>query len=78
MPINGLTPPQRNRINAAFVLGTTTTPGGGIALARRTVQESLGIPIYYYLAVDFRGFVKAIDALGGVDITLTSSYPIPT
>jgi LCP family protein required for cell wall assembly len=78
VPINGLTPPQRNRINAAFVFGDYYHyPGGGIALARRTVQETLGIPIHYYVAVDFRGFVKAIDALGGVDITLDKALSDP-
>jgi LCP family protein required for cell wall assembly len=78
VPINGLTPPQRNRINAAFVFGDYYRyPGGGIALARRTVQETLGIPIHYYVAVDFRGFVKAIDALGGVDLTLDKALTDP-
>ena len=76
--ISGLNPPQRNRINAAYVFGDYYRyPGGGIALARRTVQETLGIPIHHYVAVDFNGFIKAIDALGGVDITLDKPLSDP-
>ena len=76
--INGLTPPQKNRINAAYVFGDYYEyPGGGIALARRTVQETLGIPIHNYVAVDFQGFIKAVDAIGGVDITLDKALSDP-
>lgn len=78
VPITGLTPPQRNRINTAYVWGEYYHyPGGGPALAMRTVRETLGIPIDHYAAIDFRGFVKAIDALGGVDITLDAAVYDP-
>jgi LCP family protein required for cell wall assembly len=78
VPITGLNPPQRNRINTAYVWGEYYRyPGGGPALAMRTVRETLGIPIDHYAAIDFRGFVKAIDALGGVDITLDKALSDP-
>ncbi len=43
-------------------------PGGGPVLAIKTVQYNLGIPIHYYVRVNFSGFIKAIDTIGGVDI----------
>ncbi len=76
--ISGLKPPQKNRINAAYVFGDYYKyPGGGIALAMRTVQETLGISINHYVAVDYAGFVKAVDAIGGVDITLEKALSDP-
>jgi len=52
-----------NKINAAFGLG-------GPALMVRTVAANTGLTINDYIEVNFLGFVKVIDALGGVDICL--------
>ncbi len=58
-----------SRINAATVYGELNPAlGGGIALTRRTVSEFLSIPIDYTVAIDFTGFIGAIDAIGGVTI----------
>lgn len=60
---------EENRINQAYVLGETKDyPGGGPALAMRTVQEFLGVPIHGYVLVDFDGFRRLIDIIGGIDI----------
>lgn len=58
-----------NRINVANFLGDAYKyPGGGPALAMKTVEVNFGIPIDYYARIDFRGFEKVVDTLGGVDI----------
>lgn len=60
---------EENRINQAYVLGEVKNyPGGGPALAMRTVQEFLGVPIHGYVLVDFDGFRRLIDTLGGIDV----------
>jgi LCP family protein required for cell wall assembly len=41
---------------------------GGAALATRTVEAFLGVPINYYVAVDWQGFISVVDILGGVDM----------
>ena len=41
---------------------------GGASLAAQTVESFLGIPISYYTAVDWQGFIKVIDILGGVNL----------
>lgn len=41
---------------------------GGAELAVRTVEQFLGVTIHYWVRVDFEGFRKAVDALGGVDV----------
>jgi LCP family protein required for cell wall assembly len=55
-----------NKINAAFGLG-------GPKLMVRTVEEDTGLTINDYAEVDFLGFVKVIDALGGVNICLPTA-----
>ena len=68
VPIPGY---DESRINQAYVLGEVKKyPGGGTALAMRTIQEFLGIPIHGYVLVDFDGFVKLIDQIGGIDVTV--------
>jgi LCP family protein required for cell wall assembly len=57
------------RINTAYVYGEVYNyPGGGPALAMKTVQLNLGIPLHHYAVIDFKGFETLIDALGGVTI----------
>lgn len=45
----------------------------GISLAKNTFADLLGIPIDYYVQLDFQGFVKVIDQLGGIDVYVDQS-----
>ena len=59
------------KINAAHAYGESSRyEGGGPALAKLTVSKVLDLPIHYFARVDFNGFKKAVDALGGVDISV--------
>lgn len=59
------------KINTAFTVGEINKyPGGGGALAKKTVSEFLGYPIDYTVTVNFDGFVEAIDAIGGIDVVV--------
>ncbi|MFF2909572.1 LCP family protein [Paenibacillus sp. NPDC057934] len=49
----------KERINTAIIYGPNT--------AMQTVGDLLGIPIQYYVYTDFQGFIKLVDAVGGVD-----------
>jgi LCP family protein required for cell wall assembly len=80
-PINMLSIPRdlwvpigpygESRINTAYFLGETRDyPGGGAGLLRATIEQSFGIPIHYYVCVDFAGFVKLVDDLGGVTVNV--------
>ncbi len=50
-----------DKINAAYALG-------GPALAIRTVESVTGIPVNHVVVVDFSGFQRLVNAVGGVDI----------
>jgi len=48
----------------------------GIEATRDAVEGVLGLTTQYYVLVDLQGFVQLIDALGGIDIDVTSRIPI--
>jgi len=63
------------KINSANAYGETSSyPGGGAALAAQTVNNVIGQPIDYYVRVDFSGFKKLINDLGGVDIDVLQTF----
>ncbi len=72
---------EAGRINTAHFLGEVDDgPAGGPALAKTTVQYTLGVPIHYYVRINFEGFKDLIDAIGGVTIDVKeaihdSKYP---
>jgi LCP family protein required for cell wall assembly len=58
-----------SRINTAWTLGRgSRLPGGGPALTMKTVSHFIGVPIDYYVQVDFDTFVDIIDLIDGVDV----------
>ncbi|WP_426519767.1 LCP family protein [Diaminobutyricibacter sp. McL0618] len=48
----------------------------GIESMRDALEGALGITIQYYVLIDMQGFADLVDALGGVDITVTQKLPI--
>lgn len=66
LPKVGLT-----KINHANAVGEAR--GGvheGTLESVQVVSNFLGVPINYYVKIDFQGFEKAVDALGGIDVNL--------
>jgi polyisoprenyl-teichoic acid--peptidoglycan teichoic acid transferase len=66
---NGGTYP--NKINSLLAYADRNPeqfPEGGLAALRRELEYIIGIPIHYYASIDFLGFVRVVDALGGVDV----------
>ncbi len=55
-----------NRLNAAYVFG-------GFPLLKKTLYKNFGVNIDGCFEVDFGGFKKIIDIVGGVDIELTAA-----
>ena len=55
-----------NRINASFAIG-------GMNLLDKTIEKNFGVQIDGNIDVDFVGFKKIIDKLGGVEVELTGA-----
>jgi LCP family protein required for cell wall assembly len=50
---------------------------GGIQLLSETVSQLVTKPIHYYIEVNFDGFSKAIDILGGIDLNVEERMYYP-
>jgi len=58
-----------SRINTAYSSGEgSNLPGGGPALAMKTVEQLIGVPVHYYAQIDFYTFVEFINLIGGIDV----------
>ena len=57
---------KSTRINNAFFYG-------GANLAMKVVNETFGMNIQHYVYVDFSGFAKIAEAIGGVDMQITEN-----
>jgi LCP family protein required for cell wall assembly len=63
IPASGSWQGGRDKLNASLSYG-------GRALTVRTVQNLLGIKINYPVVISFAALIKAVDAVGGVDVTV--------
>jgi len=76
---------EHYKINAAYAIGSDDNKfplkepqykgevGGG-AMAKEVVSSVVGVPIEYFVAVDFEGFKKLADNLGGVDVDVPVTF----
>jgi len=73
------------KINAAYAIGSDdpkypnkplvyTGEAGGGELAKYAVEKVLGIPIDYFLTLNFYGFEKSIDVLGGINVNVEKTF----
>ena len=60
------------KINAAYEIGDEKDMG--LNFAKDTVGDILGIPVHYAVRVDFSGFARAIDEIGGIDVQIERSF----
>lgn len=69
------------KINFAYADGETKKEGGGLLASKAAVEKILGQEIDYVLRIDFDGFVKAVDMVGGLEVNIENTledfrYPI--
>ncbi len=67
-------PDLRAKLNSVYYWGNQKKLGGGLILAKSTVEEIVGQPISYAVVVDFSGFRKLIDDMGGVSVNVLHSF----
>jgi LCP family protein required for cell wall assembly len=69
------------KINEAYQDGETdhfseaSYASGGMGLLEKTVSEHLGMPIHYYALIDYAAVRQAVNAVGGIDVTIASTDP---
>ncbi|MFD5711162.1 LCP family protein [Streptomyces pharetrae] len=62
---------------ASGVMFNSAYSTGGAACAVKTVESLTGIRMDHYLEVDFSGFQRLVDELGGVEVTTTQDIEDP-
>jgi polyisoprenyl-teichoic acid--peptidoglycan teichoic acid transferase len=78
--VDDLTGPDK-KINTAYATGESSKKSGGIILSSAVVGKLIQRPVDYVIRIDFSGFVKAVDLLGGINVNVEnqlddSQYPI--
>lgn len=56
---------DEGKINSAF--------NGGATRLAQTITNELGIPIHHYVEIDFAGFQRLVDEMGGVEICVENA-----
>ncbi len=67
-------PEFQAKINTAYSTGENKQRDGGLILAKAIVEKILHQPVDYAIRVDFNGFVRAVDMVGGLDIVVERSF----
>ncbi len=58
-----------SRINTAYASGEgNQLPGGGPGLAMKTVSQFIGVPVDYYVQVDFNVFTDMVNMIGCIEV----------
>lgn len=63
------------KVNAAYETGEENKNGSdGLKFAEKKISEIVGLPIHYGVRLDFNGFSKAIDQIGGIEVDVPRSF----
>ena len=65
---------EDKKINSAYAVGELKRKGGGLPLAEAAVGKITGQDVDYGIRIDFSGFVKAVDIVGGLDVNVENSF----
>lgn len=65
-------PSLKSKANAVYEIGLTQS--NGLGSSKTIMGNILGLPINYALRLDFRGFISAIDTIGGLDISVDKTF----
>jgi LCP family protein required for cell wall assembly len=67
--------PELNaKINSAYTYGEEKQKGSGLLFTKAIVGKIVGQDIDYAIKIDFNGFVKAVDMVGGLDIDVANTF----
>jgi LCP family protein required for cell wall assembly len=68
----------RRKINSVYLIGETRLGKGyGAALLKQTVSDLVGVPIHHFALINFDGFRKVIDLVGGISIDVPKAIDDP-
>lgn len=66
-------PNINEKINTAYTIGLSKG-GNGLSYTEKAISEVIGLPIHYAVVLDFSGFSRAVDLVGGVDVNVPDTF----
>lgn len=74
---------QKTKINTIYAYAEEKEKGSGLKKTEKVVGDIIGQPIDYGFRIDFNGFIKAVDMVGGIDVNVDRTfddyeYPVPS
>lgn len=67
-------PALRAKLNSTYYWGNQQEDGGGLVLAKSTVEEIVGEPVHYGIVIDFSAFRHAVDVIGGIEVQVEDAF----
>jgi polyisoprenyl-teichoic acid--peptidoglycan teichoic acid transferase len=77
IPRDMIVPLEKNdyrKVNSIYTVGEQQEIDNGGPLVKEVISKTLNMPIHYFAAVDFNGFVEMIDAVDGIEIDVERSF----
>lgn len=68
---------RSEKANAVHAYAEAASPGAGGDAIRAALADAVGVEIPYHLRIDFTGFARFIDELGGVDVDVERTLDDP-
>jgi len=69
--------PKLNSLKSYADAHPAEFPNGGMRALKDAVSALLGVPIHYHASIDFFGFVKIVNTMGGVDVEPARGFTDP-
>ncbi len=67
-------PELKAKINSAYTYGEEKQKGKGLLLTSAAIEKVTGQQTDYSLKIDFHGFVKAVDMIGGLSVDVDNTF----
>jgi len=67
-------PELRAKLNSIYYWGNQKKEGGGLVLVKSVVEQIIGEPVHYAILLDFEGFKRVVDVLGGIEINVERAF----
>ena len=65
------------KINSVYSGAERREEGSGPQAIKSKVEEILGVPVHYFVKVDFQGLVKLVDEVGGITVDVPKALNDP-
>jgi LCP family protein required for cell wall assembly len=67
-------PELNGKVNSMYVAGEDKKAGSGLQTSKETIEKIIHQPIDHVVRLDFAGFTKGVDMMGGLDIDVERGF----